>query len=104
MNLDELQAKLMAAARATVPDDRVPYAFEKRVTALLASRVAPKNLDFWVRGLWRAAISCAVIALLCGLWAAMSPATTPAASAADDLSQNFESTLLASVDQGDQAP
>ena len=58
MNFVELQKKLIAAARANVPGDRVPYAFEKRVMALLASRVAPQNLDLWVRGLWRAAVSC----------------------------------------------
>ncbi len=103
MNLDQLQNKLMAAARSAAPDDHVPYAFEKRVTALLASRVPAGNVDLWVRGLWRAAVSCAAIALLCGAWAAFMPATTSAA-ASDDLSQNFESTLLASVDQGDQAP
>jgi hypothetical protein len=103
MNLDELHKKLIAAARATAPDDHVPYAFEKRVTALLASRVAAKNMDVWVSGLWRAAISCAAIAMLCGAWSVFSPAATPAPTA-DDLSQNFESTLLASVDQGDQAP
>ena len=45
MNLAELQKKLIAAARADVPGDQVPYAFEKRVMALLASRVAPDNLD-----------------------------------------------------------
>jgi anti-sigma-K factor RskA len=104
MNLDELHKKLIAAARTAVPDDHVPYAFEKRVTALLASRVAARNVDLWVSGLWRAAISCAAIAMLCGVWAAFSPATTSGTTSADDLSQNFESTLLASVDQGDQAP
>ena len=97
MNLAELQKKLIAAARANVPGDRVPYAFEKRVTALLASRVAPQNLDWWVRGLWRAAMSCVAVALLCGAWTFFSPA--PASST--DLSQNFETTLLASVDQSD---
>ena len=56
MNIAELQKKLIAAARTEVLDDRVPYAFEKRITALIASRVAPQNLDLWVRGLWRAAI------------------------------------------------
>ena len=45
MNLAELQKKLIAAARANAPGDHVPYAFEKRVMALLASRVAPDNLD-----------------------------------------------------------
>ena len=98
MNIAELQKRLLAIARTEVLDDRVPYAFEKRVTALLASRVAPQNLDLWVRGLWRAAVSCVAISLLCGAWAFFNPAP-----ASNDLSQNFESTLLASVDQSDQA-
>ena len=101
MNLVELQKKLIAAARANAPDDRVPYAFEKRVTALLASRVAPQSLDLWVRGFWRAAMSCVAIALVCGAWTFLNPAAT---SNATDLSQNFETTLLASVDQADQTP
>jgi hypothetical protein len=102
MNLVELQKKLIAAARANVPGDRVPYAFEKRVTALLASRVAPDNLTLWVRGLWRAAVSCVAISLLLGAWTFFNPTTTStAASTSDDLSQSFENTLLASVDQSD---
>ena len=51
-------------------------------------------------GLWRAAASCVTIALLLGAWAFFNPA---ASTKADDLSQNFENTLLASVDQSDQA-
>ena len=101
MNLAELQKKLIAAARANVPGDQVPYAFEKRVSALLASRVAPQNLDGWVRGLWRAAVSCVAVALLCGAWSLFTPAPTTSST---DLSQDFENTLLASVDQGDQTP
>src|SRR5271154_6456478 len=101
MNIAELQKKLLAAAKTEVLDDRVPYAFEKRVTALLVSRVAPQNLDLWVRGLWRAAISCVAIALLCGAWVFFSPASN---ASTDDLSQNLDSTLLASVGQIDQAP
>jgi len=102
MNIAELQKKMIAAARTNVPGDKVPYAFEKRVTALLASRVAPDNLTLWVRGLWRAAISCVAITLLFGAWAVFNPATAKTTTA-DDLSQNFESTLLASVDSSDQA-
>ena len=101
MDLVKLQIKLIAAARANAPGDHVPYAFEKRVTALLASQVAPQNLDCWVRGLWRAAVSCVAVALLCGAWSLLTP-RSPASST--DLSQDFENTLLASVDQGDQAP
>jgi hypothetical protein len=103
MNLVELQNKLIAAARANVPGDQVPYAFEKRVTALLASRVAPDNMALWVSGLWRAAVSCVAISMLIGAWAVFNPATTTTTTASDDLSQNFENTLLASVDASDQA-
>jgi hypothetical protein len=101
MNHVELQKKLIAAARVHAPRDQVPYAFERRVTALLASRVAPDNMALWVHGLWRAAVSCVAITLLLGVWVVFNPATGPAT--ADDLSQNFENTLLASVDQNDQA-
>ena len=100
MNLVDLQKKLLAAARTNVPGDQVPYAFEKRITALLASRVAAENMNLWVRGLWRAAVSCVAITLLLGAWATLNPAATT--TTADDLSQNFENTLLASVDQSDQ--
>ena len=104
MNLAELEKKLIAAARANAPGDQVPYAFEKRVTALLASRVAPDNMALWVRGLWRAAVSCVAVAVVCGAWTLFTPANTGTVSSTDDLSQNFENTLLASVDQGDSAP
>jgi hypothetical protein len=101
MNLAELQTKLMAAARTDVPGDQVPYAFEKRVTALIASRAAPGNSVSWVSGLWRAAVSCLAVTLLLGAWAAFNPAASVATT--DDLPQNLENTLLASVDQSDQA-
>jgi hypothetical protein len=100
MNLVELQRKLIAAARTEVLADRVPYAFEKRVTALLASRVAPDNLTLWVRGLWRAAASCVAVAVVCGACSLLTPV---AADSRNDLSQDFENTLLAAVDQGDTA-
>lgn len=99
MNIAELQKNLMAAARAKAPDDRVPYAFEKRIMALIGAGVPTDGVAVWVRGLWQAAVSCAVIALLCGAWAFFNPAS----NAGEDLSQNFETTLMASVDQGDQA-
>ena len=99
-NWPSLHRKLIAAARANPPGDQVPYAFEKRVRALLAARKPAEDLVRWVRGFWRAAASCVAIALLLGTWAFFNPA---AATHPDDLSQNFENTLLASVDQSDQA-
>jgi putative N-acetylmannosamine-6-phosphate epimerase len=99
-NWQSLQRKLIAAARANPPSDRVPYAFEKRMMALLAGRAVTEPLALWVRGLWRAAVSCVAVALLLGAWAIF---ISSAPTRTGDLSQNFESTLLASVDQGDSA-
>jgi len=101
MNIAELQMKLLAAARADAPDDRVPCAFEKRVMALLASRPGVNQSALWVSGLWRAAVSCAAIVLLLGIWVSFNSTTSlnPA-----DLAWNFENTLLASVDQNEPVP
>jgi hypothetical protein len=99
MNPAELQKKLIAAARANPPGEGVPYAFEKRVTALLASHPMTDSPALWVRGLWRAAVPCLAIALMLGVWAFFNPTTT---ASTVDLSQNFENTLLAAVDQNAQ--
>jgi anti-sigma-K factor RskA len=65
MNLDQLQQKLLAAARATPPDDQVPYAFEQRVMAHLRLRSKTDPLGEWAAWLWRSAVSgCAVAAVL----------------------------------------
>ena len=68
--------------------------------ALLASRTGVDKWVLWTRGLWQAAASCVAIALLLGVWVFFNPT---ASSNSTDLSQNFENTLLASVDQNDQA-
>lgn len=101
MKLAELQRKLIAAARRQRPDERVPYAFEKRISALLADREAAARRGLWMRGLWRAAVSCMVLALLCGAISFFTPA---AGDNSKDWSQDFVNTLLASVDQSEAAP
>lgn len=101
MNIAELHKKLVAAARVNPPGDNVPFAFEKRVMALLTVRAAGDSLVLWVRGLWRAAVSCAAIVLLLGTWTLFTPAPSTTTT---DLTQNFENTLLAAVDQNDQTP
>jgi hypothetical protein len=100
MNLAELQKKLVSAARRQAPDERVPYAFEKRIQSLIAARPAPDLWAVWARGLWRAAISCVVLVLLLGIASLFTPPVT-AADTGLDLSQAFENTLLASADQSD---
>jgi hypothetical protein len=101
MNLARLQQTLIAAARRQEPDERVPYAFEKRIMALIAERAAVSGRALWARGLWRAAVSCVVLAVLCGAVSFFTPA---AGDNSKDLSQDFENTLLASVDQSDATP
>jgi hypothetical protein len=101
MNFALLQQKLTAAARLQKPDDRVPYAFEKRITALIAERMANSRHVLWVRGMWRAAASCLALAVVCGAVAFFTPAS---ADNTNDLSQDFENTMLASVDQPDTTP
>ncbi|HEX7653275.1 MAG TPA: hypothetical protein VF607_07195 [Verrucomicrobiae bacterium] len=98
MNVAKLQAKLTAAARLQKPDDRVPYAFEKRITALLAQRKAPSLQMLWARGLWRAALACIAVAVVAGTVAFLVPKQH---DPSNDLSQEFENTLLASADLDD---
>ena len=97
MNLTKLQQTLMAAARTQVPDERVPLAFEKRITALIAARGVADRWTLWTQGLWRSALPCAGLAVICGAWILWHQN----AGNSNDLSQDFENTLLASVDQSD---
>jgi hypothetical protein len=100
MNLAELERKLIAAARANPPSDRVPYAFEKRIMARLAARPVVDHCTLWARALWWAATPCVVVMLLLSAWSFFDPQT---GSSATDLSQQLEQTLLAAVDQDQPA-
>ena len=68
MNLDNLQNKLITAARATPPNDHVPYAFEKRVMARLIEGVRVDLLGAWSAALWRGALAGLVVTMLSGAW------------------------------------
>jgi hypothetical protein len=105
MNLEQLNQKLLAAARCHAPDDRVPFAFEKRIMARLASVPVPDGVALWARALWRAAIPCVAVVVLLGAGSLMVAPETPAnagissSPAPAELSQEFENTMLAAVDQ-----
>ena len=96
MNVEELQRKLIAVARANPPSDRVPFAFEKRIMARLPARARLDEWALWSRALWRAAAPCVAVMLLLSAWSFFVPNT---ATPSNDLSQDFENTLLAAVDQ-----
>ena len=99
MNLDNLQNKLIAAARATQPGDRVPYAFEKRIMARLSSSAHVDLLGAWSAAMWRAALSCVAIVVLSGAWSWLSTSAENEA----DLSHDFETAVFASTGSTDEA-
>ena len=102
MNLDERWRKLVSIARMNPPDDRVPYAFEKRVMARLKTYTALDSWGFWARALWRAAAPCVAIALLLVAWNLFAPAVTPSSGSTNgsfDVAQEFENTVLAAAEQ-----
>jgi hypothetical protein len=96
MNIDKLERKLIAAARANPPSDAVPYAFEQSIMTRLRSVPALDAWTDWSRALWRAAAPCVAVAVVLGVWTAFSPET---GAASTDLSQALENTLLVSVTQ-----
>jgi hypothetical protein len=96
MNLAELEQKLLAAARADVPSDRVPYAFEQRILAQVRARTTPDGRAFWARSLWRAALGCVAVMVMLSAFSYALPASPD-----QSLSQEFESTVLAPVHQED---
>jgi len=101
VNLDELERKLWQAARRTPPQDAVPYGFEPRVMARLRARSRAEHGVPWSQALWRAALACLALSLLCG---ALSWWMTPGDPLVDsisraDLSQALETAVFASVDQ-----
>jgi hypothetical protein len=97
MNRAELHRKLIAAARRNPPGDGVPLAFEKRITALLQERPAPDPWELWGRALWRGAMACLAVMILFGAVSLFAPGKNAAAQ--NDFSQDFETTMLSSVDQ-----
>jgi hypothetical protein len=107
MNLEQLNDKLLAAARAHAPSDRVPYAFEQRIMARLSSRSVPDTLTLWGQALFRGALTCAAIMLTIGTIAVFFPEdaapelATNAGGAAPELAQEFQDILLAAVDSTD---
>ncbi|HEX4645441.1 MAG TPA: hypothetical protein VH598_07505 [Verrucomicrobiae bacterium] len=100
MNLERLNQKLIAAARANPPGDAVPYAFEKRIMARLSGRTVPDIWGMWGQALSRAAAVCVLAMLGLALWSHFGPEPN-----SETLSQDVERTLFAAVDNsvpGDQ--
>ncbi|MFM2294556.1 MAG: hypothetical protein RLZZ350_969 [Verrucomicrobiota bacterium] len=110
MKTEQLQHKLLAAARAHAPSDRVPYAFEKRIMAHLAALPVPDAFTLWAAALLRSAGVVAAFVLLLGAVSyftvsepAAAVATATPSSSNEELSVQLESTLLAAVDSTDNS-
>jgi hypothetical protein len=98
MNLSELQTKLIGAARKQPTRNQVPYAFEKRIMARIAANAQINLWALWGRPLWRAALSCVAITVLCGVWSLTS--VPPAArDSSSTFAQDLEHTVFASLNQ-----
>jgi hypothetical protein len=96
MNVNELHAKLIAAARKNPPGDHAPYGFEKRIVSRLRAAAPPNPWALWGRPLWQAAISCVGVTMLCGLWFYASHVRT---DNGENFSQDFEAAVLAPVNE-----
>jgi hypothetical protein len=92
MNLNQLHARLMAAARSNPPSCRVPHAFERRIMSRLAASHPPNVWALWGRPLWQAALSSLAITALCGLWTLAAPR---APDASGTFAQEFEAAVFA---------
>ena len=102
MKIEELRAKLLAAARANPPGDHVPLAFERRVLAHLAVKPPVELAALWARALWRATVPCVAITVLLGVVSFIPTRNIMNSTNEEDLSQTFEQTLLASSDQQEE--
>lgn len=94
MESSQLERKLLAAAKAHLPSDAVPYAFEQRIMARLRQMPVPDAWADWAGALWRATAPCVAVAILLGVWSALTPESVAPTT---DLSQELEQTVLASV-------
>jgi len=96
MNVVDLEKKLIRVARRDRPNDKVPYAFEKRIMAFLMPLPTPDCWGLWAGALWRAAVPCLALMLVLAAWS-WAPGSKPSSS--DNLSQDMDNTVLAAIDQ-----
>lgn len=91
MKLNDMQSKLMAVARKNPPSNRVPYAFEKRIMSRVTAVTPLNTWALWAGPLWRAAVSCVAITILCGVWSFASHRQT---ESQESFSQAFEAAVV----------
>jgi hypothetical protein len=90
-DLETVRRTLIRAARAQKPDDAVPYAYERRITARLGPGVAPSAWLVWGQALWRAAAACVIFTALLSVWSFW--------PVSNDEPATLESTVFAEAEQ-----
>ena len=93
--IEDILERLLAKTREIPANDRVPYAFEKRIMAHI--KEAPTTLadawSAWAQSLWKAVVPCLAVLVMVAVWmkapADGSGATTPQGNAAPAVA-NFE--------------
>ena len=68
--IDAILEEMLAKTREMPADDRVPYAFEKRIMAhIKEAPEASANLwELWGHSLWRAVVPCLAVMVLVAVW------------------------------------
>ena len=68
--IDKILDEMLAKTREIPADDRVPYAFEKRIMAhIKEAPAAATNLwELWGHSLWRAVVPCLAVMVLVAVW------------------------------------
>ncbi len=95
MELENLHKQLIAVAQASPPSDAVPYAFEKRIMARLATRVVVDVWALYGRWLWRAVAPCVSVMVGLAVWVT---STVPKEPTLHSLELALENTILSSDD------
>ncbi|MBC8324814.1 MAG: hypothetical protein H8E27_04230 [Verrucomicrobia subdivision 3 bacterium] len=92
---EDILERLLTETRGIPANDRVPYAFEKRIMAHI--KEAPVALadawSVWAQSLWKAVVPCLAVLVMVAVWMKAptdgSGATTPQGNAAPAIA-NFE--------------
>ena len=78
--IDTILDEMLAKTREMPADDRVPYAFEKRImTHIKEAPETSANLwELWGHSLWRAVVPCLAVMVLVAVWMKVPGETTGA--------------------------
>ena len=85
--IDTILDEMLAKTREMPADDRVPYAFEKRIMAHIkeAPETSANLWELWGHSLWRAVVPCLAVMVLVAVWMKVPGETTGTTSPKADV-------------------